>query len=373
MEYKVYKEEDYNISNWAGGKTRQLAIFPASGNYLERRFVWRLSSATCELEESDFSKLPDFDRVLIVLKGKVVLAHQDVRVARLDELEQDRFDGAWKTKSFGQITDYNLMTAKGNQGFLDVLTLTDQSVTPDTEDYPNYELRTQAFYLREGFATVTINGETIMMKPEEQLVINYKKDETVKVSVMGDGHLIRAQVFYNYHSEETEATEIPKERASFDDFLTCEYLANSRFHWSNLFFKKQKYEWIDEELQMGIDKIEKFYLPTVLYLVWLCIFVVWGAHRLQGAEWVFVIIAITLVYMLLLSPLMYMAVVPKPVRPHIKNIMTLTPYEQRVRQAQLDSNERLDHILKKYKFTATDTYDENGNRTDVIYKDKKNK
>ncbi len=112
MEYKIYKEDDFRVSNWMGGKTTQLAIFPETAKYLERNFIWRLSSATCEKEESDFSKLAEFDRVLMVLQGDVVLAHQDVRVARLGELEQDSFDGGYSTKSFGKITDYNLILAK---------------------------------------------------------------------------------------------------------------------------------------------------------------------------------------------------------------------------------------------------------------------
>ena len=76
MEYKIYKETDFITSKWTGGTTRQLAIFPQESKYLERNFVWRLSSATCDLEETTFSKLPDYDRVLMVLSGDVVLAHQ---------------------------------------------------------------------------------------------------------------------------------------------------------------------------------------------------------------------------------------------------------------------------------------------------------
>ena len=80
MEYRIYRESDFRVSNWTGGKTRQLAIFPENASYLERNFLWRLSSATCEKEESQFTRLPDFDRVLLVLEGSVVLAHQDERL-----------------------------------------------------------------------------------------------------------------------------------------------------------------------------------------------------------------------------------------------------------------------------------------------------
>ena len=114
MRQYLLKEENYNTSNWTGGRTKELAIFPAQSKYLDRNFIWRLSSATVETEESDFSKLPDYDRVLMVLEGEVVLSYEGQRVARLKELEQDRFDGAWKTKSFGRITDFNLMVRKGN-------------------------------------------------------------------------------------------------------------------------------------------------------------------------------------------------------------------------------------------------------------------
>ena len=97
MDIRVYKETDFHTSKWTGGTTTELAIFPQTSKYLERNFIWRLSTAVCELEETTFSKLPDFDRVLMVLEGDVVLAHQDVRAIRLGELEQDSFDGAYHT------------------------------------------------------------------------------------------------------------------------------------------------------------------------------------------------------------------------------------------------------------------------------------
>ena len=59
---------------------------------------------------------------------------------------------------------------------------------------------------------------------------------------------------------------------------------------------------------------------------------------------------------------MYMAVVPKPVRKHIKDIDHLTPYEQRVREKQLATNERVEKIMKKYKNSGKIVYDEDGNR-----------
>ncbi|MEY8298512.1 MAG: HutD family protein [Emergencia timonensis] len=368
MEYKIYKEDDFRVSNWMGGKTTQLAIFPETAKYLERNFIWRLSSATCEKEESDFSKLAEFDRVLMVLQGDVVLAHQDVRVARLGELEQDSFDGGYSTKSFGKITDYNLILAKGNKGFLDVITPGPNSQTPELESYPEYEQFTQGYYCRDGFATITIDGETMMLTPGQQLVINCENGKAPALSVMGEGHLVRAQIFYNYHQEEMGPTIIPKEKACFDDYKACIFLANTQFRGASFIFKKLKSQWYDEELTASINKIEKLYLTFFIGTFGFAALAVYGLERFTGIEWVLSIVGWFLIDIFLISPSLYLAVVPKPVRKHIKDINNLTPYEQRVLEKQLATNERLEKLLKKYKNSGRYQYDEDGNSVEYPYK-----
>lgn len=367
MDYKLYQEKDYKISNWTGGKTSQLSIFPENNSYTDREFIWRLSSATCEKEESQFSKLTDYDRVLLVLEGDVVLAHQDVRVARLAELEQDRFDGAYSTKSFGKITDYNLMVKKGNQGFLEVLTLSSESSTLQNEDYPDYSLLTQGFYCRDGFAAVSVNGEIVMLKPEQQLIINYKRGEKVEISVMGEGNLIRAQIFYDYIKEEMEAEEIPREKATFGDFLTCIYLANSQFRGASLIFKRIKSEWIDQQLSAAIRKIEGFYLSFIILIAGIAVVTYIGIDSLEGVQWLWALMTWVIVDMFIITPLMYFAVVPKPTARHIKKIDDLTPYERKVMEEEAMTNERVERILKKYKHSGRAVYDEDGNRLDRTF------
>ena len=362
MEYNLYKEENFSVSKWTGGVTKQLAIFPASGNYLERNFIWRLSTATCEQEESAFSKLPDFDRVLMVLSGSVVLAHQDVRVARLSELEQDRFDGAYRTKSFGKITDYNLMVAKGNQGSLDAIALTAESAQLAFDEGWGYERKTAAFFCRDGFAAVTVDGETVMMKPGEQLVVNAFAGEDFNISVMGEGHLVRAQIFYNYHPEEMGPTVIPPEPATFDDFKACVYLANVQFRGAGFIFRKLKDQWFDEELSKAIRKLERIYLPFFAGVLGLCLVAAVSMAYADERTCILACLAWLIADILLVSPLMYFAVTPKPVRKHIKDIHQLTPYEQGVREKQLATNERLEKLLKKYKNSGKAVYDKDGNR-----------
>ncbi len=350
MNIKIYKSEDYTPSKWTGGTTTQLAIFPEMSDYLKRNFIWRLSTATCDLEETTFSKLPDYDRVLMVLKGDVVLAHQDVRVTRLGELEQDRFDGGYHTKSFGKITDYNLMTAKGNKGYLDVIELTAESKELEFEKDEELERFDVTFYCRDGYATVTVGTETFMLMPGQQMVASFASGDDVKMSVMGDGTLIRGQIFYDYKPEELGPTIIPKEPVSFQDFKTCIFLANTQFHGAKHIFKSLKTTWYDEALSKGIKKAESLYLTTVVFLVGFLVIAFGGLNVFDAAwQWALVIGGWILADIFVVSPLIYLPFMPKPVKPHIKDINNLTPYEQGVYESEQGRNERVEKIMKKYK------------------------
>lgn len=110
---KHITEADYVTTVWSGGKTSQLAIAPAGAVYADRDFLWRLSSATCELEESDFTPLPDYTRLIATLEGGIVLTHNGGEPLKLRPFEVHRFDGGDDTHSVGCCVDYNLMLRKG--------------------------------------------------------------------------------------------------------------------------------------------------------------------------------------------------------------------------------------------------------------------
>lgn len=364
MDIKVYKQEDFQVSRWTGGTTKELAIFPETAKYLDRNFIWRLSTAICEAEETTFSKLPDYDRVLMVLEGNVVLAHQDVRAVRLGELEQDRFDGAYHTKSFGKITDYNLMVAKGNQGFLDVVKACEESTELSFDHKEEgFECFDVTLFCKDGFATVTVGTETLMLMPGQQLVANYAAEEEVKISVMGDGTLIRGQIFYNYHPEELGPTIIPKEPASFKDFKTCIFLSNTQFHGAKYIFKSIQKSWYDEQLSAAIKKVENLYLTIIAFLIGGFVIAFLGLHHFAASwQWIAAVTAWILIDFFIVSPLIYLPFMPKPVHKHIKDLDKLTPYEQRVYEENLGRNERLEKVMKKYEKSGRTMYDKDGNR-----------
>lgn len=122
-------EADYSISGWSGGTTAQIAIFPPEAKYADRDFLWRVSSATVELEESDFTPLPDYERLIATLEGEIVLTHNGGAPLTLRPYEVHGFSGADATHSRGRCRDFNLMLRRGRAaGTMEALRLTETSI-----------------------------------------------------------------------------------------------------------------------------------------------------------------------------------------------------------------------------------------------------
>lgn len=350
MQYTIYREEDYKVTPQMGGETKELVMFPKTAEYIERDFIWRLSLDTVNAEEGTFSKMTDYDRVMLLMEGETVLSYENQRVARLAPLEQDRFDGAWKTKSFGSFSGISLMVRKGCEGYMDLLFPKEEADTTPVfteSEKPNAE---HALYCSEGYCVVNYEGESIMIRSGQTLVISCSESKRPEYSVMGEGTIIRATVFYDDVYKEMAPEIIPHEKASFDDFKKCVYLANVQFKWAKYFIKSLKTTWFDRELSKAIAKIERYYIPMIIFFVGAMAISIFVAVKFESDLGVVLAILIWLaVNNLIITPLLYMAVVPKPVRKHIKKVSELTPYEQRIREEELGQNERLEKILKKYK------------------------
>lgn len=113
MNIQHLTKNSYSTSTWSGGTTTQLAIFPPEAVYAERNFLWRISSATVELEESDFTSLPDYSRWISTLSGSMQLQHNENAPYVIAPGHTACFDGADATHSWGKCTDFNLMLRKG--------------------------------------------------------------------------------------------------------------------------------------------------------------------------------------------------------------------------------------------------------------------
>lgn len=106
---KIIHSSDRVVSSWTGGTTEELFIYPIDSLYAARDFGIRISTATIEIEESQFTSLPDFQRILMILEGAIQIVHEGQYEKQLKPFDQDHFSGAWSTKSIGKARDFNVI------------------------------------------------------------------------------------------------------------------------------------------------------------------------------------------------------------------------------------------------------------------------
>lgn len=391
IKIKKYTKDEYKIGKWSGGTTTELGIYPAHTEYAKRNFLWRLSSATVDIEESDFTSLPDYDRVLMVLEGEVVLAHKEVRAIRLAKYEQDRFSGGYETKSYGKITDFNLMVRKGNEGFAEALDIQQDYKELELQKMEGFEKETQGIYCTEGFCTVNINDETVMLNRGELFIATGAQENFSKLGVMGQGRAVRVEVFFN---EDTELCgEAPEETAeecsnaenkeevgtgaaaaehkqdvkvkkvkekqppvTAEDIKWAALVCWSNFRGGNKIFRCFKDTWFDKKLQKGINKIECIFLPFIIFLIGITVAAFYGVEHFSNSGMMAVILLWVLFDVLVISPLLYLMVLPRPVKSHIKKIAELEGEDREQYIRQMGENPMAEKILKKYKITGRNKY-----------------
>ena len=180
--------QDYVVSHWSGGKTIQVAIAPKGAVYADRDFLWRVSSATADLDESDYTPLPDYQRWLSVFDQPIRLQHDGGEIITLDPYGIHCFDGGAATHSWGRCVDFNLMLRKGKaEGDLQALSVTGESLSLSAQGAD-----TLLLYCSEGSGSVYANGETVELKAEEALLIEDAMEEGIALT--GEGRFMLARM-----------------------------------------------------------------------------------------------------------------------------------------------------------------------------------
>lgn len=118
MSIQQFTSDSRTTINWASGTSTEIFIYPANGSFADRNFLFRISTATVEAEESTFTFFEGITRHLMILKGELELIHEGRYTKHLKPFDQDTFFGEWPTRSKGKVTDFNLMLKAGATGTL---------------------------------------------------------------------------------------------------------------------------------------------------------------------------------------------------------------------------------------------------------------
>jgi len=180
--YKLLTSADHRTSSWSGGTTTELCIFPPEASYSARDFAWRLSTAVVSVEESTFTSLPGYERILMVLDGKMHLVHAGHHEVELKPFEQDRFLGDWQTQCLGSGQDFNLMLGNGWQGSLESFIL------QSGESYDTEASAYHCVFCVQGVLKVRVKQEQVILKSCDLLLcqgepVNINCDDAARVIV----------------------------------------------------------------------------------------------------------------------------------------------------------------------------------------------
>jgi len=109
------------VSTWKGGKTEQLCIVPESASLQERNFDIRISSATIDLERSEFSDFRGYRRYLMKLEGDITLLIDDKTII-IKRDEAFEFMGDEKVISISRepSRDFNVIIKKDKKADISI-------------------------------------------------------------------------------------------------------------------------------------------------------------------------------------------------------------------------------------------------------------
>lgn len=194
---KIIKKDKLSSSKWSGGTTTQLYIYPENELYENRNFIFRISSAKVDLEESTFTKLPNIKRKIMILDGRLKLIHENHHSITLEKFQQDAFYGDWNTKSYGKVIDFNLMLNENADGIIEYINLENEKIINVYKD-DKYNNTTEVFYCVRGKINISINNERGQLKAGDVAIIKDIHNLKIKLNNVDkfNSDIIRTKVNY---------------------------------------------------------------------------------------------------------------------------------------------------------------------------------
>ncbi|MGP7816955.1 HutD/Ves family protein [Niallia sp. 01092] len=198
---RTIKKEDQTINLWTGGTTTELAIFPENTDYYKQNFLWRLSVATIDEEESLFTSLPGVQRITMIINGEMHLEHAGHYRKFLKPFDQDTYKGEWTTRSKGKVKDFNIMLRNNYQAEMETINL--EAGTQRVFNLKNkssFDKVTDFVYCIQSKVRIRISEEKpLVLQEGDLLLINRNVKEEWNIDLYNQGNekltLIKGEIF----------------------------------------------------------------------------------------------------------------------------------------------------------------------------------
>ncbi len=187
-------KEQLITNSWNGGTTTEITIYPANASFIDRNFLYRISTATVEKESTVFTKFNEYSRELMILKGELEITHEGRYSKILKPFETDSFEGDWETSAKGKVTDFNIIY-KGK-----VLAQLDSKLITSKENFTEsiqVENAIILVYVATGFGIYQFNEQTIKIKEGDSILLEHNDNQNMALfKSEGSMHLVLARVWY---------------------------------------------------------------------------------------------------------------------------------------------------------------------------------
>lgn len=186
---KKFTELNFTTTSWSGGKTTQLFIYPKYSNYQDLNFKVRISSASVELEKSNFTILNGVTRFITPLTNSLQLTHDNNIFTKLNPFRIYEFDGNRNTISYGKAIDFNLMLANGARG-----ALYNFYISENNESVILTKPNLNVLYSYDNTFSICINEEIFMLNPNEILVIQSDIIKRIKIRSNSNANILLSHI-----------------------------------------------------------------------------------------------------------------------------------------------------------------------------------
>lgn len=192
MTTNIHTSISFKTTNWSGGSTTELFIYPPESDFQRRDFDFRLSTATVEVVKSIFTPLPGISRTLMVLDGQMTLTHENHHSKTLKTFDVDNFDGGWNTQSNGRCIDFNLMTKGNATGELDHLTL-NKKETNIVELSSRYKW--VFIYLNRGSLNISSENEKLNINEGDLIAVSDLENQKLLFEANAPTEIVLIKIF----------------------------------------------------------------------------------------------------------------------------------------------------------------------------------
>lgn len=182
LNINLLRNDDYQTTSWSGGKTTQIYIYPEDAIYKDLNFKFRISSATVELDKSEFTKLDGVHRFITPLDKELKLTHSLNDCIELKPFDVYEFSGGIETTSYGTARDFNLMIANGARGELETILVEDVFKLSRTLGKNQFLF----FFNYDSNMEFEINNNKLQMNPMDSLFISADEETNLNIGISSD-------------------------------------------------------------------------------------------------------------------------------------------------------------------------------------------